>query len=68
MVRKGLPQDRKNNRSSWRAYGYLAAVLLLGVAVGLLLYPLLTYPEIWRWVFLGGSILLLILTAPFLQR
>ena len=49
-----------------RNYGYMAAILILGISIGLLLYPLLTYPAIWQWVLLGISIVLIALCAPLL--
>ena len=53
-------------RPTLRTYGYLTAILILGISIGLLLYPLLTYPAIWQWVLLGISIVLIALCAPLL--
>lgn len=49
-------------------YGYLAAMIILGVSIGLLLYPLLRYPAIWQWGTVGLSLLLIALTAPALRH
>ena len=51
-----------------RNYGYMAAILILGISIGLLLYPLLTYPAIWQWALLGISIVLIALCAPLLGK
>ena len=51
-------------RPTLRTYGYLTAILILGISIGLLLYPLLTYPAIWQWALLGISIVLMALSAP----
>jgi hypothetical protein len=56
------------SRPTLRSYGYLAAILILGISIGLLLYPLLTYPAIWQWVLIGISLVLIALCAPFLGK
>ena len=53
---------------TWRTFGYLAAILLLGVAMGLLSYPLLTYPVVVAYVIMGIAILLMAVPAPLLRK
>jgi len=53
---------------SWRSFGYLGAILLLGVVFGLLLYPLLPYPALAGFVLLGLAIVLIALTAPLFRN
>jgi len=74
MIKECVMDQQKNETQQgkrpfpWRAYGYLAGVLFLGVSVGLLLYPYLTYPAIGSFVLLGMGILLIALTAPLLRK
>lgn len=53
---------------TWRAYGYLAGILFLGMNAGLLLYPYLKYPAVVAFALLGIGILLLAVTAPLLRK
>ena len=63
-------EKKENARSqlSTRDLGYLAAMIILGIAIGLLLYPALSYPAIWQWGALLLSVILMALTAPALRR
>ncbi|WP_420645310.1 hypothetical protein [Candidatus Leptofilum sp.] len=63
-------QKNENSRSSlsFRDYGYLIAMIILGISIGLLLYPRLTNPAIWQWGAAGLSIVLMALTAPALRK
>lgn len=66
--------QRKNEREegkrplTWRAYGYLAGVLFLGMNVGLLLYPSLKYPAVVAFGLLGIGLVLIAVTAPLLHK
>jgi hypothetical protein len=53
---------------TWRTFGYLGAILLLGVAMGLLLYPMVTYPSVVSYGMMGIAILLIALTAPLFRK
>ncbi len=57
-----------DSRPTLRSYGYLTGILMLGISIGLLLYPLLTYPAIWRWALIGVSIVLMAACAPLLGK
>lgn len=63
-------EKKENGRSqlSTRDLGYLAAMIILGISIGLLLYPVLTYPAIWQWGAALLSVVLMALTAPALRR
>ena len=51
-----------------RDIGYLIAMTILGISIGLLLYPSLSHPAIWQWVTAVLSIVLMALTAPALRK
>lgn len=58
MIEKRISEKQ---RPTLRTYGYMVAMIILGIAIGLLLYPLLRYPAIWQWGALGLSVMLLVL-------
>lgn len=72
MTKQNLEHQSSGRPSTpeitWRTFGYLAAILFLGVSMGLLLYPLLPYQAVAAWALLGIAILLLALTAPLLRK
>ncbi len=71
MKQQNLDQDTKKTVTieiTWRTFGYLGMILVLGIAIGLLLYPLLTYPAIGAYVALGLALLLMALTALLLRK
>lgn len=51
-----------------RDYGYLIAMTILGISIGLLLYPSLRYPAVWQWATAVLSIILMVLTMPALRK
>lgn len=53
---------------TWRTFGYLGAILLLGMAMGLLLYPMVMYPSVVSYGMMGVAILLIALTAPLFRK
>lgn len=61
-------KDNPRSQLSTRDLGYLAAMIILGISIGLLLYPVLAYPAIWQWGVLLLSLVLMALTAPALRR
>lgn len=63
-------EKKENPRSqlSSRDLGYLVAMIILGISIGLLLYPALSYPAIWQWGALFLSVVLMAITAPALRR
>ncbi len=63
-------EKKENPRSqlSSRDFGYLVAMITLGISIGLLLYPALSYPAIWQWGALFLSVVLMAITAPALRR
>ena len=56
------------SRLTFRDYGYLLAMTILGISIGLLLYPSLSHPAVWQWVTAVLSIVLMALTAPALRK
>lgn len=63
--------EKKENTYSQltlRDYGYLVAMIILGISIGLLLYPVLRYPAIWQWGAALLSVVIMALTAPALYR
>jgi hypothetical protein len=64
-----LEKETKDNSSpTLLTYGYLLAMIVLGISIGLLLYPLLRYPAVWQWGAVGLSLLLMAFTAPALRQ
>lgn len=63
-------ENKENHRSqlSTRDHGYLLAMIILGISIGLLLYPLLQYPAVWQWGAVFLSVVLMALTAPALRK
>lgn len=63
-------EKKENSRAhfSLRDFGYLAAMIVLGISIGLLLYPALRYPGIWQWGAVVLSVVLIALTAPALRK
>ena len=57
----------QNGSLNIRSYGYLIAMIILGISIGLLLYPTLRFPAIWQWGTLGLSLVVMLLTAPALR-
>ena len=71
MEQKNLEQKSTKTFTveiTWRTFGYLGAILLLGVAMGLLSYPMLTYPVVGAYVIMGIAILLIAVTAPLFRK
>ncbi|WP_420627379.1 hypothetical protein [Candidatus Leptofilum sp.] len=63
-------QKKESARSSLsiRDFGYLIAMMILGISIGLLLYPALSYPAVWQWGAAFLAVILMALTAPALRR
>lgn len=63
-------EKKDNGRSQLfpRDLGYLIALIILGISIGLLLYPALQYPAIWQWGAGLLSLILMALTAPALRK
>ncbi len=68
LTKKDSNKVSENTHPRLRTYGFMAVMLLIGISIGLLLYPLIVYPAIWSWVILGISIVLLAITSLSLRR
>lgn len=65
MIEKNSPASTS---LSLRDYGFMVAMIVLGISIGLLLYPALDFPAIWQFAAAGLSIILMALTAPALRK
>lgn len=71
MKQQNVDQDTTKTVTiglTWRSFGYLGAILLWGMSMGLLLHPMLTYPAVVSWAILGSVMLLIALTAPLFSK
>jgi hypothetical protein len=61
-------KENMHTQITLRDLGYLTAMIILGISIGLLLYPALQYPAIWQWGAGLLSLILMALTAPALRK